>query len=138
MSAAQCTKSSNTHSIAIRFDTMSMTRMAWIAAQFPEFNPSRSFVVRRAVQHYLQHLEDITKDSGNPSRLEYETLLLKSCGQGEESPWEHDPDFSRRTDMTLTELLKEFRTNRSKGDINRFLGSSPFKAKADRMVRAKP
>lgn len=137
MKTQQCTKSYSTSAIAIRFCPMSKTRMEWMRSKFPEFSPTRSMIIRRALKSYQQHLEEVLKDS-DPTRLEFETMNLKVCGQGETTPWEHDPDFTQRSDMTLTELLKEFRTNRSKTDINRFLGSSPFKVKAARMVGAKP
>lgn len=135
MTPAQCTKSSATTSIAVRFDPMSKTRMSWIAAQFPDLNPSRTMILRRALQHYQQHLEAIQRapDEGKGETMELESLRLSRSGNGESTPWEDDPDFAHRPEMNLTELIKEFNANRNKRDTERFFNSSPFKAKAERM-----
>lgn len=135
MTTTQCTKSSATTSIAVRFDPMSKTRMAWITAQFPDLQPSRTMILRRALQHYQQHLEAIQRatDEGSGETIEMESLRLSRSGNGESIPWTNDPDFAHRPEMNLTELIKEFNTNRHNRDMNRFLDSSPFKARAERM-----
>lgn len=139
MTTTQCAKSSTTTSIAIRFDPMSKTRMAWITAQFPDLTPSRTMILRRALQHYQQHLEAIqrTPDEDFGETMEMESLRLSRSGSGEVSPWEVDSDFTHRPEMNLTELLKEFNANRSKRDTDRFFKSTPFKARADRMRGSK-
>lgn len=135
MTTTQCTKSSATTSIAIRFDPMSKTRMAWITAQFPDLQPSRTMILRRALQHYQQYIEAIqrTPDEDFGENMTMESLRLSRSGNGEVSPWKDDPDFTHRPEMNLTELIKEFNTNRNKRDTERFFKSSPFKARAERM-----
>lgn len=135
MTPSQCTKSSTTTSIAIRFDPMSKTRMAWITAQFPALSPSRTMILRRALQHYQQHLEATQRaaDEDSFDTMELESLRLSRSGNGESTPWKDDPDFAHRPEMNLTELIKEFNANRNKRDTARFFNSSPFKAKAERM-----
>lgn len=135
MTATQCTKSAQTASVSIRFDPMSLTRMAWITAKFHDVKPSRSMIIRRALQVYQQHLEDVMKDTDPDSfdAPELESLRLSRCGAGEVAPWKVDPDFSRRPEMNLTELINEFNANRNKRDTERFFNSSPFKARAERM-----
>ena len=135
MTTTQCTKSSATTSIAIRFDPMSKTRMAWLTAQFPDLTPSRTMILRRALQHYLKYIETIqrTPEDDRGETMELEGLRLSRSGNGESTPWQDDPDFTHRPELNLTELLGEFNTNRHNRDLNRFLSSSPFKARAERM-----
>lgn len=139
MTTTQCTKSSATTSIAIRFDPMSKTRMAWITAQFPDLKPSRTMILRRALQHYQQYIEAIqrTPDEDFGENMEMESLRLSRSGNGEVSPWKDDPDFAHRPEMNLTELIREFNTNRNRRDTERFFKSSPFKARAERMKGGK-
>jgi hypothetical protein len=92
-------------------------------------------ILRRALQHYQQHLETIqrTPDDDSGATMELEGLRLSRSGNGESTPWTDDPDFTERPELNLSELLREFTTNRNRRDLNKFLNSSPFKARAERM-----
>ena len=98
---------------------MSKTRVAWIRAQFPEIDPSISLVTRRAMQHYVRHLESILLD---PDMMASEQQFLKAAAGGDQPPWKEEPDFAGNPTKTLSQWVTEAGRQR----IDRFLQSDPF------------
>lgn len=115
--------SKGTTSVPFRLDPMSKARLAWVKAQFPSIKPSGSLILRRALAHYLLHLEKVVLD---PKKVEAEIAALKSNVAGDQVPWKKQPEFAEFPGKPLSAFTME--AHRAK--IDAFLNHDYFGEKA--------
>lgn len=132
MNPTHCTKSTTTTTVPVRLDPLSKSRFAWVSAQFTGQKPSRSIIIRRALECYQKHLEDIIQ-LNDGERLEFEALLMSRSAQNHSVPWEVEPDYHKFLGKPFTWFTAEgYRGNIQK--LNRELfKSDPFGSKARAM-----
>lgn len=119
-------KNSRDTSVPFRLDPMSKTRLVWVQSQVLDFKSSRSMVLRRALDVYVRHLENVLAD---PGRTHSEMIALKSCAAGGNPPWKRDPDFALAPGKPLSLWVREAIQNR----FTRFMDSDPFGRRANAM-----
>lgn len=83
---------------------MSKARMDWIKANWPDLQPTGSLILRRALQHYQYHLEQLVTD---PEQAISEGYSLKACATGDAVPWKTQPDFTSNPTKALSDWRKE-------------------------------
>jgi len=105
--------------ITFNLDPLSKARLAWIKARYSGLKPSGSLILRRALSHYLKHLDKINDD---PEAQQDEVYQIKAQSGGGSVPWERLPDFSSNKSKTLSRWL----TEAHRADMDRLM-SEPFR-----------
>lgn len=112
-------KAGITTPITFNLDPLSKARLAWIKARYSGLKPSGSLILRRALSHYLKHLDHIHED---PEAQQDEVYNLKAQSSGNSVPWERLPDFAAAKSKKLSQWL----TEAHRADMNRLM-SEPFR-----------
>jgi hypothetical protein len=112
-------KAGITTQISFNLDPLSKARLAWIKARYSGLKPSGSLILRRALSHYLKHLDQINDD---PEQQQEEVYHLKAQSSGNSVPWERLPDFASHKGRKLSQWL----TQAHRADMNRLM-SEPFR-----------
>ena len=105
--------------LQFRLDGLSKARLSWAKAQAPTIKPSGTMIVRRALAHYADHLEEAILD---PEKLEYELVQLKAAATGDDGPWKTLPDFASCPGQSLSQWIR----HKHQRNIEGLLKSSPF------------
>lgn len=77
--------------------------MDWIKAHAAGIRPSGSMILRRALSHYLKHVETCMESHED---FELELARLKACASGDLTPWKTQPDFSQRLGQKFSEWVQ--------------------------------
>lgn len=120
------TKNPNSVSVPFRLDPMSKASMDWIKAHAAGIRPSGSMILRRALSHYLKHVETCME---SPEDFELEMVRLKACASGDMPPWKTQPDFTQRLGQKLSEWVRWHNQRRLDG----MYGTKLFEQRAHRM-----
>lgn len=78
-----------------RLDSLACSRLSWVQSMFHErgWKPSGSVIVRRALNHYTDHLGELL---GDEPRFEDEFLRIKSHRNNEDVPFPVATTFDGR------------------------------------------
>ena len=117
------TKNTNSVSVPFRLDPMSKARMDWIKVHATGIRPSGSMILRRALDHYLKHVETALD---SPEEFQLELIRLKACASGDMTPWKSPPDFTQR----LGQKFSEWCSRHHQQKLNRMYETTHFEQKA--------
>lgn len=105
-------------SVEFRIDPLGVDRLRWLKSFMSSHgaNPSNSVIVRRALAHYLEHVEKVMKSE---EKVSLEIIRLKGHTDGDQSPWTTSPRFDGRP---FSKALSERRQLKNAKAMHRTFG----------------
>jgi hypothetical protein len=105
--------------VEFRIDPLGLNRLSWLKSFFlaQGAKPSNSVIVRRALAHYLEHVEKAMKAE---DKIGQEVIRLKAHTDGDRSPWDTPPSF---TGQPFSKLLSDRRKHLNQRRMDRLLAT---------------
>lgn len=106
--------------VEFRIDPLGLNRLSWLKSFFTTHGakPSNSVIVRRALAHYLEHIEKAMKTD---EKISLELIRLKAHTDGDQSPWDTPPTF---TGQPFTKVLSERRKEQGQRRMARLFATN--------------